>query len=62
MNDQKAKVKGLNKTVFTKYDLIAMGYPRRMIDELRHSDDFAEMGFRYGRTDYFYLDKFKKYI
>ena len=50
------------KKVVVKSDLVKMGYPKRMIDELKYSDDFPKFGFKYGRTFYFYPDQFEKYV
>lgn len=50
------------KEVYIKSELVSMGYPRRMLDELRYSDDFPEFGFVYGRTAYFNLEKLKAYL
>ena len=39
-----AEIKGRGKTIFVQADLMKMGYPREMLEELKRSDDFPEFG------------------
>lgn len=50
------------KEVYVKSDLVKMGYPQRLIEELKYSKDLPEFGFKHGRTTYFYLDDLKEYL
>lgn len=53
------------KSVAKIDQLVAKGYPRTLLEQIAHSEDFPTVGFSTGdnrKTYYFHLDKLREYL
>ena len=53
------------KSVAKIDQLVAKGYPRTLLEQIAHSEDFPTVGFSTGdnrKTYYFHLDKLRDYL
>ena len=56
----------LKKEVYSITELVDMGYPKKMLKELIHSDHFSSIGFRLAASrnskTFFYKDKLDRFL
>ena len=56
----------LKKEVYSITELVDMGYPKKMLKELIHSDHFSRIGFRLASSrnskTFFYKEKLDKFL
>lgn len=56
----------MKKEVYSITELVDMGYPRKMLKNLIHSDNFSSLGFRLASSrnskTFFYKDKLDKFL
>ena len=61
----KEKLK-LKKEVYSITELVDMGYPKKLLKELIHSDNFSSIGFRLASSrnskTFFYKEKLDKFL
>ena len=56
----------MNKNVFSISQLEEMGYPKKMLRKLIHSEEFSSIGYRLASSrnskTFFYKDKLDRYL
>lgn len=50
------------KEVYSISELAGMGFPKKYLVRIAHSDEFYRIGFKDGRQYYFYKSKLEKYL